>query len=129
MKQTLQMDILRGQTPEMVRKEIWAHLLAYNLIREQMAAAARAANLYPVQLSFKGAVQAVQAFTGGLWTAAADELTVVCQRLREIIASYRLEERPNRSEPRARKRRPKKYPLLNEPRRKKGTRLAEKTCG
>ena len=128
LKQTLQMDVLRGQTPEMVRKEIWAHLLAYNLIRGQMAEAAREKDLVPVQLSFKGAVQAVNAFAGWLWTAGADELVVVCQRLREIIASYRLEERPNRSEPRARKRRPKKYAFLNEPRRTKGTRLAEKTC-
>ena len=127
LKQTLQMDILRGQTPEMVRKEIWAHLLAYNLIREQMAAAAREKNLYPVQLSFKGAVQAVNAFAGWLWTAGADELVAVGQRLREVIASYQVAERPNRSEPRARKRRPKKYPFLTEPRRKKGTRLAEKT--
>jgi hypothetical protein len=129
LKQTLQMDILRGQTPAMVRKEIWAHLLAYNLIREQMAAAARDQELLPVQLSFKGAVQAVQAFAGWLWTAGADELVAVCQRLREVIARYRLEERPNRSEPRQRKRRPKPYPFLKEPRRKKGTRLAEKTCG
>jgi hypothetical protein len=128
LKQTLQMDVLRGRTPEMVRKEIWAHLLAYNLIRGQMAEAAREKGLYPVQLSFKGAVQAVNAFAGWLWTAGADELVVVCQRLREVIASYQLEERPNRSEPRARKRRPKPYPFLKEPRRKKGTRLAEKTC-
>lgn len=129
LKQTLQLDILRGQTPEMVRKEIWGHLLAYNLIRGQMAEAAREKDLYPVPLSFKGAVQAVKAFAGWLWTAGADEWAAVCQRLREVIASYQLEERPNRVEPRARKRRPKKYPFLNEPRRKKGTRLAEKTCG
>jgi hypothetical protein len=128
LKQTLQMDILRGQTPEMVRKEIWAHLLAYNLIRGQMAAAAREAHVYPVQLSFKGAVQAVTEFAGWLWTASADQLAAVCQRLREVIASYQLEERPNRSEPRQRKRRPKAYPFLKEPRRKKGTRLAERTC-
>jgi hypothetical protein len=123
LKQTLQMDILRGQTPDMVRKEIWAHLLAYNLIRGQMAAAAQEKNLLPLQLSFKGAVQAVNAFAGWLWTAGADELEAVCQRLRAVIGCYQLEERPNRSEPRARKRRPKKYPFLNEPRRKKGTRL------
>src|SRR5205085_1368103 len=54
LKQTLQMDVLRCQSPDMVRKEVWAHLLAYNLIRAEMAAAARAADLYPVQLSFKG---------------------------------------------------------------------------
>jgi hypothetical protein len=128
LKQTLQMDILRGQTPEMVRKEIWAHLLAYNLIRGQMAAAAQDQNLLPLQLSFKGAVQAVNAFAGWLWAAGPDELAAVCQRLRAVIGCYQLEERPNRAEPRARKRRPKKYPFLNEPRRKKGTRLGEKTC-
>ena len=83
LKQTLQMDVLRGQTPEMVRKEISAHLLAYNLIRGQMAEAAREKDLVPVQLSFKGAVQAVNAFAGWLWTAGADELVVVCQRLRK----------------------------------------------
>jgi hypothetical protein len=128
LKQTLQMDILRCRTPEMVRKEIWAHLLAYNLIRGQMAVVAKEQQLLPVQLSFKGAVQAVQAFAGWLWTAGADELASVCQRLRAVIGSYQLEERPNRCEPRARKRRPKQYPLLTTPRRKKGTRLAEKTC-
>src|SRR5262249_52174005 len=128
LKQTLQMDVLRCQSPEMVRKEVWAHLLAYNLIRGQMAAAAREAKLLPVQLSFKGAVQAVNAFTGWLGTASAAELEAVWRRLRALIASYRIEERPNRSEPRARKRPPKHYPRLSAPRRKPGTRLAEKTC-
>jgi hypothetical protein len=124
----MKMDVLRCKTPEMVRKEIWAHLLAYNLIRGQMAVVAQEQQLLPVQLSFKGAVQAVQAFAGWLWTAGADELAAVCQRLRAVIASYVLEARPNRSEPRARKRRPKQYPLLTQPRRKKATQLAEKTC-
>jgi hypothetical protein len=128
LKQTLQMDVLRCQSPDMVRKELWAHLLAYNAIRDLMAEAAREAQVYPVQLSFKGAVQAVNAFAGWLWTAGAAELEAVCQRLRAVIASYRIEERPNRSEPRARKRRPKHYPYLNEPRRQPGTRLAERTC-
>jgi hypothetical protein len=127
LKQTLQMDILRCQSPEMVRKEVWAHLLAYNLIRGQMAQAAQETGLYPVQLSFKGAVQTVNAFAGWLWTAAAEQLAEVCRRLRAVIASCRIEERPNRSEPRARKRRPKHYPFLKEPRRKAGTRLGEKT--
>ena len=39
-KSTMQMDILRCKTPEMVHKEIWAHLLAYNLLRTVMAVAA-----------------------------------------------------------------------------------------
>src|SRR5206468_3001925 len=39
-KSTLQMDVLRCKTPEMVHKEVWAHLLAYNLLRTVMAGAA-----------------------------------------------------------------------------------------
>jgi hypothetical protein len=128
LKQTLQMDVLRGRTPAMVRKEVWAHLLAYNLIRGQMAEAAREAGVYPVQLSFKGAVQAANAFAGWLWAAGAGELAAVCRRFREVIAGQRLTERPNRCEPRARKRRPKNYRLLNKPRRKPETRSPEKTC-
>ena len=40
LKQALQMDVLRCKTPELVRKELWAHVLAYNLIRAVMAQAA-----------------------------------------------------------------------------------------
>jgi len=128
LKQTLQLDVLRCQTPAMVRKELWAHLLAYNLIRSAMAAAARTAELYPFQLSFKGAVQAVNAFAGWLWSGSTAELACLCGQLRALLAQYRIEERPNRSEPRARKRRPKHYPYLKKPRRHVGTRLAEQTC-
>ena len=39
-KITMQMDLLRCKTPELVRKEIWTHVLAYNLIRTIMAQAA-----------------------------------------------------------------------------------------
>jgi Transposase DDE domain len=128
LKVTLQMDVLRCQSPEMVRKEVWAHLLAYNVIRNQMAQAAKEAGVLPVQLSFKGAVQGVNALAGWLGRAVGAELEEACRQLRALLASYRIEERPNRSEPRARKRRPKHYPFLKKPRRKPGTRLAEKTC-
>src|SRR5262245_53255915 len=113
LKQTLQMDVLRCQSPDMVRKEVWAHLLAYNLIRGVMAEAAQEAGLFPVQLSFKAAVQAVNAFAAVLWTAPAEELEEVGRRLRAALVTHQVGDRPNRSEPRARKRRPKDYPLLN----------------
>src|SRR6185369_4092265 len=54
-KSTLKMDVLRCKTPEMVRKEIWAHLLAYNLLRTAMAVAAAENGIEPRQVSFKGA--------------------------------------------------------------------------
>ena len=40
-KCTLGMDVLRCKSPEMVRKEIWTCLLAYNLIRRTMLQAAK----------------------------------------------------------------------------------------
>jgi hypothetical protein len=125
LKQTLGMDVLRCRSPEMVRKEVWAHLLAYNLIRGQMAAAAGAAGLLPSQLSFAGAWQAVHAFAALLWTASVEELQGVFERLREVLKSYRVGERPSRVEPRVRKRRPKGYPLMTEPREQARERLGK----
>jgi hypothetical protein len=128
LKQTMQMDVLRGLTPEMVRKEVWAHLLAYNLLRGLMAQAAQAAGLLPFQLSFKGALQAVQAFAAVLWTAGAAELEELARRLRQAIGSHQVGDRPNRYEPRRRKRRAKPYPLLNESRSQARARLAASGC-
>ena len=61
-KSVMQMEFLRCKTPEMVHKEIWAHLLAYNLLRTVMAVAADENGIEPRQVSFKGAKQAVTAF-------------------------------------------------------------------
>src|SRR5262249_16731103 len=57
LKETMQMDILRCKTPELVRKEIWTHILAYNLIRTVMAQAASKHDIDPRSISFKGAMQ------------------------------------------------------------------------
>jgi hypothetical protein len=115
LKTVMQMDILRGRTPDIVRKELWAHLLAYNLIRSVMAAAATAGAV-PVQtLSFKATLQllvAVQPFCGTAAWGATARITELLQ----AILSHRVAARPDRSEPRARKRRPKPYPLLQVPR-------------
>ena len=61
-KTTMQMDILRCKTPELVRKEVWTHILAYNLIRTMMAQAATKHNIEPRSISFKGAIQTLEAF-------------------------------------------------------------------
>ena len=59
-KSTLKMDVLRTETPAMVRKEAWTYLLAYNLIRLKIAQAAACTGLTPRQISFKGAVTAAR---------------------------------------------------------------------
>src|SRR5947207_10506475 len=62
LKQTLQMDVLRCKEPAMIRKEIRAHLLAYNLVRGVMAQAAQRAGCKPREVSLAAAVQLVNAF-------------------------------------------------------------------
>ncbi len=113
----------------MVRKEVWAHLLAYNPLRGLMAQAALVAGRVPWEVSFKGALQTVNAFAAVLWTAAAAALAELVRRLREAIGSHGVGDRPNRYEPRRRERRPKPYPLLNEPRTQARARLAATGCG
>ena len=61
LKTVLKMDVLRCKTPAMVRKELWAHFLAYNLIRKVMAQAAQAHGLQPHRISFKATLQTVKA--------------------------------------------------------------------
>src|SRR5579871_4995444 len=62
LKETMQMRVLRCKTPELVRKELWTHVLAYNLIRTIIAQAASKHRLEPRSISFKGAMQTLQAF-------------------------------------------------------------------
>ena len=56
------MDVLRCKTPELVRKEIWTHILAYNLVRTIMAQAAYTYDIEPRTISFKGTLQILEAF-------------------------------------------------------------------
>jgi len=116
LKVTLGMDVLRGQSPEMVQKELWAHALGYNLMRCVMARAAAGQGLLPRQISFQGAVQTVLAFAEALRAAAGQELSRLGAEVLRAIARHRVGDRPDRYEPRARKRRPKHYPHLNVPR-------------
>ncbi len=108
-KTTLGMEVLRCLTPQMVEKELWVSLLAYNVIRLLMAQAAHHADVHPRELSFKHTVQ--------MWT----EWTAIALRADpldffRLIAQRTVGNRPGRIEPRARKRRPKSYPWLKVPR-------------
>jgi len=118
LKTVLQMDVLRGKTPEMVRKEIWAHLLAYNLIRKVMAQAAQGFDVKPWTISFKATLQTLKAFALPLLTCAQNKLPEMIEELLLAIARHAVGNRPGRIEPRALKRRPKPYDLLTQPREK-----------
>lgn len=111
LKTTMGMETLHCQTPEMNEKELWVHLLAYNLIRLLMAQAASMANVDPRTLSYKHTCQ--------LWTqwiSRGLRATVDANGLFRLIAQVSVGNRPGRIEPRMRKRRPKSYPWLKEPR-------------
>lgn len=118
-KSTMQMDDLRCKTPESVRKEIWTHVLAYNLIGTLMAQAAATHNLVPRSISFKGTMQTLEAFQPVIELQAgqgpAHRLRLY-QDLLRAIATHRVADRPDRFEPRVKKRRRNHYGWLTKPR-------------
>lgn len=115
-KQTLKMDILRGKTPEMLRREIWAHLLAYNLVRQVMAQAAMQKGLSPRQISFAGAKQTMDAFRMVLQVSDGELWRCLARAMLRAIAGHRVGKREGRCEPRQVKRRPKTLPMMTRPR-------------
>jgi hypothetical protein len=124
-KQTMNMSVLRCKSPDMVRKEVWMHLLAYNLIRTLIVEAAEQEEIEPREVSFAGAVQAVNAFAPVLALADGADLPRLWQVLLRVVARSRVGDRPDRYEPRAVKRRPKAYKLLTVPRDEAKKRLAK----
>ena len=116
LKTTLGMDVLGCRTPELVRSELWMHLLSYNLIRGLMARAAAEAGCVPRELSFAGAMQAARAFGERLLEADLVRASELRRGLLVMIGCHRVGDRPGRVEPRARKRRPKHAALLTTPR-------------
>ena len=123
-KDVLQMDVLRCKSPEMVQKEIWMHVLAYNLIRGVIAKAAEAHGKQPRHLSFKGALQTMTAFQELLRRATPKAREHLVTVMLESIASHEVGDRFGRAEPRANKRRPKAQDYLMEPRREARKRLS-----
>lgn len=115
-KTTLGLDVLRTQTPAMIEKEILLQAIAYNVVRALMLEAARQHDLPPCRLSFKGTVGVLHAFA-----PLFDPLNKnAAQRYADLLlalACAPVPLRPNRSEPRAVKRRPKPFQLLTKPRR------------
>lgn len=112
-KTTLGREVLRCQTPQMIEKELWVHLLAYNLIRLLMAQAALNADVHPRELSFKHTVQLWTEWTSQRPGSDREAHNAILFRL---IAQLKVGNRSGRIEPRARKRRPKPYPWLKIPR-------------
>ena len=115
-KRTLEMHELRCKTPELVRKEIWTHILAYNLIRTVMAQTAYTHDLLPRSISFKGTIQTLEAFRPLIErTHHPARRLELYQHLLNDIATHRVADRPNRFEPRVKKHRRNHYAWLMRP--------------
>jgi hypothetical protein len=114
LKIVMQMDHLRCKKPHRVRNEFYMHLVGYNLIRKVIALAAARAGVEPWTVSFKGALQTLARMAPLLDTTVS--LDAWCNALLEAVAAHVVGDRPDRFEPRLRKRRPKPYKHLREPR-------------
>ena len=126
MKAGLQMRELRGKAPETVRKEVWAHVLAYNPIRTVMAQAAATHGMRPRSVSFKAAMQTLAAFRPLLQLRPAGGAgRRLYADLLAALAAHRVGDRPGRYEPRLKKRRRNYYDWLTRPRAEMRRRLAK----
>lgn len=114
LKIVLQMDHLRCKTPHRVRNEFHMHLVAYNLIRQAMAVAAARAGVEPWTVSFKGTLQTLNRLLPLLGGSLSTDTW--CDALLDALATHEVGDRPDRYEPRVKKRRPKQYRKMTKPR-------------
>jgi len=115
-KTTLGMEILRTRTPSMARKEMATYMIAYNLIRALMWEAGTRHHADPLRISLKGTIQHLATMAPHMANAPACEHRRLYEELLRLLAREIVPDRPDRVEPRVRKRRPKNYPLMTRPR-------------
>jgi hypothetical protein len=116
LKTTMNMEHLSCKTPEMVRKEFYIHLLAYNLIRTLMFQSGMEHGIEALDFSFQATIQHFHNFTYALVYADSQTREYLYEMLLYLISKEQLLVRPGRVEPRVKKRRPKDYGWLKQPR-------------
>jgi hypothetical protein len=116
LKTTLKMEMIAAKTPEMVQKEIYMHLLAYNLLRTLMGQSVQSTQVSPLRLSLQGTRQQFNHFRPQLAMATEPQRRQCYTSLLSVIADLLVPLRPNRVEPRVVKRRPKPFPRMQQPR-------------
>jgi len=115
-KTTLGMELLRTKTPAMARKEMATYMIAYNLVRALMWEAGTRHDSDPLRISLKGTIQHLGTMAPRMANAPAREHRCLYDELLRLLAREIVPDRPDRVEPRVRKRRPKNYPLMTRPR-------------
>lgn len=121
-KHSLNLDILRAKTPDMIRKELWCHMLAWNLLRGLMVESAKRTELHPRELSVKGAMQSIESFTPVLMNIDGNE--AIYSAMLATVSAHRVGNRPGRQEPRLNKRRHPRREWMMKPRHKYHRKLA-----
>jgi hypothetical protein len=114
-KITMGMDILSCKTPKMIEKELWMHVVAYNLIRTIMLEAANTYDISIDRISLKGTISTVRQWAPTLAQTGQNNKNqfALYKLMLYYLAKDQIPHRPNRVEPRALKRRKKNYQLLN----------------
>ena len=115
LKTHMQMEHLRCKSPAMVRKEIYTHMISYNLIRDLVVRTALRHDTSPKNLSHTAAVQSLNAFSEKL-QASSNRIEQLEKALLESISEHPVGDRKPRVHPREIKRRPKPYPTMKRPR-------------
>ena len=115
-KQTLGLDHARCKSPDMVERELWVTLLAYNLIRKVIATASAMHEKQPRQIGFTLACQTILSSWMLAATGACRDVRAMTIAALERIAANEVANRPGRIEPRVLKRRRHRYPLMTKPR-------------
>lgn len=103
---------LRSKTVELADQEVWALLLAYNVIRREASQAAVAFNRAPSGIRFKPACQYIA--TQLIVMAAAHPISATGRRLSQLrsgVASLFLDHRPRPTTPRTVKISKTRYPV------------------
>jgi hypothetical protein len=112
LKTSLGMDILRTRRPHMIYRELLMHVIVYNLLRALILQADD-----PRRVSFKGSLDRInQWLPMAMATTCKKTRKRLIEDLLETIAEDLVRERPNRREPRLKKRRPKPFGLMTKPR-------------
>lgn len=124
-KQSMHLDVLRAKTPDMVAKEVFAHILAWNLLRGVMTESAKRTGITPRQISVKGTMQSVESFTPAMMAVGRND--ALYDAFLTTVSAHRVGNRPGRLEPRYKKRRPAWEAYMTKPRSQSKRRLASET--
>jgi len=117
LKTTMGLEQLRCQTPDMAEKELLAYLVAHNLVRCLIAEAIATYDVDLERVSFKGSLDGLRQYSNAISQASNRKMREqLWEDLLLNLARDLVPDRPHRQEPRAVKRRPKPYPVLNRPR-------------